>query len=300
MNKGIYWLKAARLRTLPLSLSGIIVGNGLAYAAGNFRFSIFVLACLTTIVFQVLSNFANDYGDGVKGTDNDDRLGPERMLQAGLISKKAMKRGVQITALLGLLMSAWLIGLSFGENQWIEILFFLGLGIASIVAAIKYTVGDTAYGYYALGDLFVFLFFGGVSVMGSFYLQTMQLDLSLVFPVISIGFLSVAVLNLNNMRDHENDAKMNKITLPVILGIQKAKYYHLFLIVGAFFSTLIHLYFYTPTVWGYAAILPFLVLARHLVRVFTHQSPKAFDPELKVVALSTFFIALLWAVSQGI
>ena len=153
------WFAAARLRTLPLSVSGILVGNGVAWLEGSFSWSLFILALLTTIAFQVLSNFANDYGDGVKGTDNDQRLGPKRVLQQGLLTKAALKKGIQITAGVSLLFALSLIYLAFGSEDWGKALFFIALGLASIIAAIKYTIGDSAYGYYALGDLFVFLFF---------------------------------------------------------------------------------------------------------------------------------------------
>jgi 1,4-dihydroxy-2-naphthoate octaprenyltransferase len=215
------WLEAARLRTLPLSIAGIIVGNGLAFVGGNFSPLLFFFALLTTISFQVLSNFANDYGDGVKGTDNAQRLGPARVLQQGLLTREELKKGMQLCTAFSLWSALTLIWLSFDKTQLYAALFFLALGIVSIVSAIKYTVGDSAYGYYALGDLFVFIFFGGVSVLGSFYLQAQFLTLELLLPAISIGVFSTAVLNLNNLRDMENDLTSNKITLPILLGLVK-------------------------------------------------------------------------------
>ena len=152
------WLQAARLRTLPLSLSGIIVGNGLAYESDGFSLVILVLSLATTIAFQVLSNFANDYGDGVKGTDNESRIGPARVLQQGLLTRAQLKKGIQICAAVSLVFAFALIYVAFGTSDLLYSLIFIILGIASVVAAIKYTVGSNAYGYRALGDLFVFLF----------------------------------------------------------------------------------------------------------------------------------------------
>ena len=215
------WLKAARLRTLPLSLSGIIVGNGLAFASGKFSWVIFVFALATTIAFQVLSNFANDYGDGIKGTDNVNRIGPPRVLQQGLLSRKELKKGIQICTAVALILTVSLVFISFGTSELKYTLIFILLGIFSIVAAIKYTIGSNAYGYRAMGDLFVFIFFGGVSVLGSYFLQTQTLDATLVLPASAIGLLSVGVLNLNNMRDIDTDKQSNKITMALLLGAKK-------------------------------------------------------------------------------
>ena len=229
------WLAAARLRTLPLSVSGILVGNGIAYLEESFSWAIFIFALLTTIAFQVLSNFANDYGDGVKGTDNENRLGPKRVLQQGLLTRAALKRGIILTAAISMLLALILIHIAFGSADWGKALFFIALGLASIIAAITYTVGESAYGYYALGDIFVFLFFGGVSVIGSYYLQTQTLDMLLILPAASIGLLSTAVLNLNNLRDMNNDQRSNKLTVPLLLGFDKGRMYQVILIVSALF-----------------------------------------------------------------
>lgn len=179
-SKTQIWFKAARLRTLPLSLSGIIVGNSLAYDTDKFSWVVFVFALATTIALQVLSNFANDYGDGVKGTDNDSRIGPPRVLQQGLLSRKELKKGIQICTAVALILALSLIFFAFGISELNYSLIFILLGIVSIVAAIKYTVGSNAYGYRAMGDLFVFVFFGGVSVLGSCFLQTQALDSTLI------------------------------------------------------------------------------------------------------------------------
>ena len=288
------WLEAARLRTLPLSIAGIIVGNGLAFLGGNFSPLLFFFALLTTISFQVLSNFANDYGDGVKGTDNAQRLGPARVLQQGLLTREELKKGMQLCTAFSLWSVLILIWLSFDKTQLYAALFFLALGIVSIVSAIKYTVGDSAYGYYALGDLFVFIFFGGVSVLGSFYLQTQFLTLELLLPAISIGVFSTAVLNLNNLRDMENDLTSNKITLPILLGLVKGKRYHYFLILVGFLSTLSYGYLMGGEYLYFLPLLMIIPFGKHLYRVSNSSGGKAFDPELKVVALSTFSFSILF------
>lgn len=288
------WLEAARLRTLPLSIAGIIVGNGLAFVGGDFSPLLFFFALLTTISFQVLSNFANDYGDGVKGTDNAHRLGPARVLQQGLLTREELKKGMQLCTAFSLWSALTLIWLSFDKTQLYAGLFFLALGIVSIVSAIKYTVGDSAYGYYALGDLFVFIFFGGVSVLGSFYLQTQFLTLELLLPAISIGVFSTAVLNLNNLRDMENDLTSNKITLPILLGLVKGKRYHYFLIHVGFLSTLSYGYLMGGEYLYFLPLLMIIPFGKHLYRVSNYSGGKAFDPELKIVALSTFVFSILF------
>ena len=224
------YIKAARLRTLPLSVSGIIVGSFLGNQFSNssiLESSIFWLAMVTTIGFQVLSNFANDYGDGIKGSDKN-RTGEARMVASGKISPKHMKNAMIITTIITIIVALMLIYVAFGkENFGFSILFFL-LGIASIAAAIKYTVGKSAYGYSGFGDLFVFLFFGLLSVIGSYFLYTKQLNFLIFLPATAIGFLSTAVLNLNNLRDFDQDKINQKNTLVVKLGITKAKKYHFF------------------------------------------------------------------------
>jgi 1,4-dihydroxy-2-naphthoate octaprenyltransferase len=292
------WLEAARLRTLPLSLSGIIVGNGLAYSSPSFSVTILILSLATTIAFQILSNFANDYGDGVKGTDNNDRIGPARVLQQGLLSRKELKKGIQITVASSLILSFTLILIAFDSSELLYVLIFVALAIASVYAAIKYTVGENAYGYRAFGDVFVFVFFGGVSVLGSYFLQNNTFSIELILPATSIGLLSVGVLNLNNMRDLETDKKSNKITIAVLLGASYSKIYHAFLLIGAVFTSV--LYSKTLSQPSYLFMIAVLLLMIHLRRVLGYTDPKEFDPELKRLALCTFLFALLFSIGQNI
>ena len=218
------FIKAARLRTLPLSVSGIIVGSilgnqviynysELSDTSSVLLSSTFWLAILTTIGFQVLSNFANDYGDGIKGSDKN-RIGEERMVSSGAITPSQMKSAMVVTTMITLLFALLLIYVSFGRENFKYSILFFGLGIASVAAAIKYTVGNSAYGYNGFGDVFVFLFFGLLSVMGSYFLYTKEINLKIFLPAISIGMLSTAVLNLNNLRDREEDKNNNKNNFP--------------------------------------------------------------------------------------
>ncbi len=287
------WLSAARLRTLPLSVSGILVGCFYAFAQGMVNWWILSFALLTTLGLQVLSNFANDYGDGVKGTDNENRIGPQRAIQSGAITVSAMKRGIILTSILTLGTAITLIYLSFGKENFGYSLLFFFLGLAAIVAAIKYTVGNSAYGYRGLGDLFVFIFFGLVSVLGCYFLFAKAIDTLIVLPAVSVGLLSVAVLNLNNMRDQVSDAMSGKNTLVVKLGTEKAKLYHYFVIVTALFLILLFaiLYGFKPLQYLFLiAYVPFLI---HIKTVAKNKDPKALDPELKKVALGTFLLSVL-------
>ncbi len=286
------WLATARLRTLPLSVSGIITGNAIAAKDDVFSVTVFALSLLTAIAFQIISNFANDYGDGVKGTDNEDRLGPERTFQQGLLTAQALKKGIVISALVSIALALSLIFVSLGWRQLLISLFFLILALAAVWAAIKYTVGQNAYGYSGLGDLFVFLFFGWVSVIGAYYLQTQTIDLSIFFWATAIGLMCVGVLNLNNMRDIVNDKKSNKITLVVLMGSRNAKYYHYILIL----ISAVFLYLGMESVGGIAPAVSFLIslpLLIHLFQVNKIKESKAYDPLLKQLALSTFLISLV-------
>ncbi|WP_026728713.1 1,4-dihydroxy-2-naphthoate octaprenyltransferase [Flavobacterium denitrificans] len=300
-----HWIEAARLRTLPLSVSGIIVGS--VYASINptennltptevFSWKIFAFALLTTLGLQVLSNFANDYGDGVKGTDNAERVGPQRAIQSGKITAQAMKKAIIITSLLTLLSAIILIYFAFGKDNFGYSIFFLLLGIAAIVSAIRYTVGNSAYGYKGFGDVFVFIFFGLVSTLGVNFLYSKEVDPLLILPAISIGLLSVGVLNLNNMRDEESDRKSGKNTIVVQIGGAKAKIYHFTLIITAMILVVVFAILSDYHFDQYLFLLAYIPLTKHLITVSKNQNPKLLDPELKKVALSTFLLSILLTV----
>ena len=293
-----HWIQAARLRTLPLSVSGIIVGSFYAMSQSMFNWKIIIFALSTTLGLQILSNFANDYGDGIKGTDNDDRVGPKRAIQSGVITPEAMKRALVITSLLTLLSAILLIYVAFKGHNLGFSLFYLGLGILAIASAIKYTIGNSAYGYRGFGDLFVFIFFGLVSTLGIYFMFAKEMDWLLLLPATAIGFLSVAVLNLNNMRDEETDRKSNKNTIVVKIGDSNAKVYHYFLIVSAMISILEFSYFKDFTFDQYLYVIAFFPLLKHLKTVYTNKNPKELDPELKKVALSTFALSVLLSLSM--
>ena len=296
MSKTSIWVKAARLRTLPLSLSGIIVGSFLAASKGVFNPVICGLALLTTIGFQIISNFANDYGDGVKGTDNENRVGPVRALQSGEISPESMKRGILITGIISILLALALIYEAFGTAYIFYTVIFILLGISSVLAAIKYTVGKNAYGYSGYGDLFVFLFFGLLSVCGTYFLYTKDLELSIFLPAFSIGMLSAGVLNLNNMRDRESDEKSGKRTIVVKIGNEFARYYHFYLLIASFLCALLYTSIKFQSVYQFLFILAYIPIFKHLFTVYNNTDPKLLDPELKKLALSTFLFALLFGI----
>lgn len=291
------YIKAARLRTLPLSISGIIVGSFLAVSAGLFNWLIFLLAIITTIGFQVISNFANDYGDGIKGTDAV-RTGEERMVSSGKISPKQMKLAIIVTAILTIITAFFLIYSAFGaSNFWYSLLFFF-LGITSVIAAIKYTVGNSAYGYSGFGDVFVFVFFGLLSVLGSYFLFTKEIHFPVFLPAFSIGLLSTAVLNLNNMRDRKNDKKSNKNTIVVKIGAEAAKRYHYSLLGLSFVFAVsfVLLTFIKPV--QFIFLLAYIPLGIHSIFVYNNREEYKLDGELKKVALSTFLFAILLGLGQ--
>lgn len=294
------WIKAARLRTLPLSISGIFVGSACAYQPFHNQWNywlIFGLCFLTTLFYQVLSNYANDYGDAVKGTDNENRVGPKRAIQSGEISKKEMKTAIIIMSVLSLISSVAVIYASFGNENFLLAIFYLILAIGCVGAAIKYTVGNSAYGYRGLGDLFVFIFFGLVSTIGSFFLYGHSIDYSVFLPAIAIGLLSMAVLNMNNMRDIENDAAMGKNTIVVKLGFNKARMYHFYLILLAVVAINTFALEKGFKWYQFAFVFGFIPLLMNLKVVNTVTNPKKLDPELKRVSLATFLISLLLSIA---
>jgi 1,4-dihydroxy-2-naphthoate octaprenyltransferase len=297
VSKTRAWLSAARLRTLPLSVSGIITGTAIANLYGQNDSLILFFALLTTIGLQVTSNFANDYGDGVKGTDNANRVGPARMLQSGQLTQSELKFGIAISILIDLVLILTLVYVAFGFKNIGLLLLFLLLGMLSIWASVKYTVGKSAYGYKGLGDLFVFIFFGLLAVLGSMFLYTKFLTLTAFLPAIAIGTLSTAVLNLNNMRDYASDKKATKNTIVVLIGPGVAKRYHYALLSCAFFAILLFLGLTANHPYQYAPLLAFIPIFFHIKRVVNIDSPEVFDPELKKLALSTFLLAVLMLMS---
>lgn len=296
MAKTTDWIGAFRLRTLPLSISGILVGSFIALYYNFWNPVVFTLALSTTLLFQILSNLANDLGDSLKGADNENRIGPMRSVQSGKISKSSMRNAVIITSVLSFISAGFLIYFGTRNLSPQTIYVYIGLAIASVFAAITYTIGKKAYGYNGFGDLFVFVFFGLVSVIGVYPLFADSIHWLLLLPAVTIGLLSTAVLNLNNMRDRENDSKVGKRTLVVKLGSDKAKVYHFILVTGAFVSWIIFLTI-TKNWIGFISLLPGILFAKHLVFVAKNKVPRELDSQLKTVALGTFFISLLFVIS---
>tara|TARA_B110000263_G_scaffold249678_1_gene268054 strand:+ start:1143 stop:2036 length:894 start_codon:yes stop_codon:yes gene_type:complete len=286
------WFSAARLRTLPLSVSGIFVGSFASFTDNNFNSSIFFLAIATTISYQVLSNFANDYGDGVKGTDIN-RVGPKRTVQSGLITSKEMKIIIIATSIISFLLTISLVFTSF-KNSPFYLLLFLILGLLAIIAAIKYTVGNNPYGYIGFGDLFVFIFFGLISVLGSNFLFTSKLNLSLLYPALTIGLLSVGVLNLNNMRDIQNDKLVGKKTMSARMGLDNSKFYH-FLLISISIILMVSFLIKEKSCSLILTLLTFvniIWLVYDLYRVYKIKDPKEFDFFLKPLVLATVFYSI--------
>jgi 1,4-dihydroxy-2-naphthoate octaprenyltransferase len=289
------WLSAFRLRTLPLALSSIIMGSFLAAthnsSTNQFDIKIFGLCISTTILLQILSNLANDYGDSQHGADSKDRKGPQRAVQAGLISAQAMKNAMLLFAILALMSGLALLWVALGNHVTL-FLTFLGLGIVAIIAAVTYTAGAKPYGYAGLGDISVLIFFGLVGVMGCYFLYAKNISWDLLLPAISCGAFSVAVLNINNIRDIESDFKAGKLSIPVRLGREKAVIYHFVLLFLGLSSAII----YTVLHWQNPIQLLFLItlplLLRNVSAVQKNTNPQELDPYLKQMALTTLLFVL--------
>ena len=290
-----HWIQAARLRTLPLSVSGIILGSFYAMSQSMFNWKIVIFALSTTLGLQVLSNFANDYGDGIKGTDNEDRVGPQRAIQSGAISPAAMKNAMILTAVLTMISAMILIYFSFKDTNYVYSLSYLILGALAVASAIRYTVGNTAYGYRGYGDIFVFVFFGLVSTMGIYFMFAKSLENGylLLLPASSIGLLSVGVLNLNKMRVELSDRKVNKNTIVVKIGGAKAKIYHYFLVITAMVLVLIFAFLNDFHFDQYIFVVAYFPMISHLITVYKNKDARKLDPELKKLAISTFLLSIL-------
>ncbi len=297
-----HWLHAFRLRTLPLAVSSIIVGSALAYLADHvnyngppqFRQSVLFLALLTAILLQILSNLANDLGDHQHGTDNADRVGPQRAVQSGAITPAQMKRAMVLCGVLALISGCALITVALGFT--VITLGFLLLGLLAIGAAVKYTFGKNPYGYAGLGDVSVFLFFGIVGVCGTFYLHTRGMHWLVLLPATAFGLLSTGVLNVNNMRDIHNDAASGKRTLVVRMGSGNARIYQTALVAGGILSLVAFALHVGPqlwTSWLFLIAVPGFVV--HLRRIWTIIDQRALDPQLKVLAMGTFMTAILFS-----
>jgi len=300
MAKFKTWIKAARPRTVLLSFSGVLLGGFLAIAKvpepveGPTPWLTIIFSTLTAILLQILSNLANDYGDFKKGTDSAKRVGPQREMQSGSITEREMKRGMAFVTTLCLIAGALLIFV-FARLSWQELAVFAALGIAAVLAAVLYTLGKRPYGYRGLGDLYCFLFFGWAAVAGTFYLATKSLDFSVLLPASAMGFLSNAVLNINNMRDYENDRASGKNSLVVKLGLKKAFAYHCLLIGGAFVCLTVYLVLKHAPVYSYMFLWLFLLFFKDL-KAIKKTKPEQLDPFLGRQVRNTFLLVVVYGV----
>ena len=309
MAKSKTWLKAARPRTLLLSFSGVLLGASLSFAAsrseichaasnlvaGRNERLVILFAALTAMLLQILSNLANDYGDFKKGTDGAKRVGPQREMQSGSITEKEMQKGLAIVSALCLVSGALLIFV-YAKLTWQELAVFAALGIGAVLAALLYTLGKRPYGYLGLGDLFCFFFFGWAAVAGTFYLATKTLDFSVLLPASAMGFLSNAVLNINNMRDYENDKASGKNSLVVKLGLKRAFVYHCLLIGGAFICLTVFLVLKRAPHYTYAFWLLSPLFVKDLITI-KKTKPELLDPFLGRQVKHTFLVAVVYGVS---
>ncbi len=286
------WIQAFRLRTLPLSLACIGMAGFLAAAAGKFNGLLFALCCLTTILLQILSNLANDYGDSINGADHAGRKGPQRAVQSGAITATQMRSAVVLFAFLSLACGLFLLWTAFGPN-WKALTLFLGLGFLSIAAAIGYTVGKKPYGYIGMGDISVLLFFGLVGVMGSYYLFTQHVTWKEMLPALSCGLFSIAVLNVNNIRDIESDKAAGKYSIPVRIGKEKAVTYHWFLLTAGVLSSVVYTVLNYNSPWQFLFLATVPLLVRNGMAVSKNPSHQL-DPFLKQMALSALIFVLLF------
>ena len=290
------WLTAFRLRTLPLALSATILGSFLAFSNHAFKWSVFVFGLLTTLFLQILSNLANDYGDALKGTDNEHRIGPLRVTQSGLVTKKQMKWMIILFVSLSFISGSLLIYSGLGATgSPLYVLFFL-LGFTAIFAAIKYTVGKRPYGYAGLGDVMVFIFFGIVGVGGTYFLHTLSFSWSILMPASAIGLFSMGVLNLNNMRDRENDRDNGKMTLVVRMGTSWAKIYHITLLLLGFLLSLVYTLLHFHSAYQFLFVLALPLLLSDIRKVWINTVPVELNAELKKLAVATLIFAVTFGV----
>jgi 1,4-dihydroxy-2-naphthoate octaprenyltransferase len=296
MNKTKAWIHAARLRTLPLSVSGVVVGSFMALSNRVFDWKILVLALFTTLFLQVLSNLANDYGDSKNGKDTKDRQGPVRMVQSGIISLAEMKKMIFVFCILSLLSGILLIKTAHINFTSISFFILLALGILAIVAALTYTIGKNPYGYSGWGDVSVFMFFGLFSVIGTYFLYAGSISLHTYFPAIAVGALSVGVLNINNLRDYNTDKQTGKITMVVKLGIPKAKIYHIILIIIALVFSIFYMIINKTQPLSYLYLVVTIPLIIHILKIIKASNADMFDNELKKLALTTLAFSIVFGI----
>ncbi|SUV40574.1 1,4-dihydroxy-2-naphthoate octaprenyltransferase [Avibacterium paragallinarum] len=287
------WVETARPKTLPLAAASIIMGAALAYWDKQFSWQISLLCLITTLLLQILSNFANDYGDHQKGSDTAERIGPLRGIQHGVISAAQLKKGLILMSLASLFFGFWLIALAY--QTYADLFAFSLLGGLAILAAITYTVGAKPYGYMGLGDISVLLFFGILGVCGTYYLQTHQLNLMIFLPALSTGLLSTAVLNINNLRDIEQDRKAGKNTLAVRFGTKNGRIYHCLLLVVAALCNVIFALLNFHHLVSFIFLLAYPLLVKHALYVYRNRDPLLLRPMLGQMSMLALLTNLLFS-----
>ena len=291
------WISAFRPRTLFLAAAGVILGSGLAYHVDRFDLTSALLTLTTALLLQLLSNLANDLGDYVKGTDRTGgRVGPMRGVQSGKISPHQMKVGISITTLVTMISGLVLLLRLFHTIGFIVVVVFLIVGAFSLLSALFYTLGHRPYGYKGWGDFFAFLFFGPIAVIGTYYLQAQSIDLRSIFPSIGMGLLSAMILNVNNMRDIDNDALSGKRTIAVRLGLKNAKVYHSILMLIMFASFLIYSFIYASTpLYRFGYVLVYIFQFILLSQIFKKDG-RELDPYLRKTAMSAFLLSIVFSI----
>ncbi len=282
------WVSAFRPRTLPLAVASISLGSFLAASGGQFHWHVTVLCLITALFLQVLSNLANDYGDTVHGADSAARVGPTRASQLGQISRQAMRGALLL-----------FVGLCLGAGYLLiagEGVFFYILGIAAIVAAVAYTAGPKPYGYVGMGDLFVFLFFGLAGVAGTYFLHTHQMNYEVLLPAITCGLFCVAVLNINNMRDAASDVQAGKITIPVRIGLSKARIYHWVLLMTGFLSASVYIFINFTSPWQLLFLIILPLIIKNGISISAQTEAAQLDPHLRQMAVATLLFSLAFGV----
>ncbi len=294
MTKFQAWIKAMRFRSLPLSLSGLVLGAALASHQGSFSLAVCLFSICTGVLLQILSDFANDFGDDVRGTDDETRLGPRRALATKVLTPKEMMFGIKLVVLLIIVFGLSMLYFAFGDDFGRSIFFFF-LGAAAVYAAIKYTMGKNPYGYKAQGDYYVFIFFGLVAVIGSYYLYTKDLDFFPIIPAICAGLLSTAVLNINNTRDMKGDELHGKMTIALKLGEKKARIYQLVLVFTSLILWASFLLIYFP-IYSLCILIIYVLLIKSAMTVYLSRDHNLIDKQLKVTALSTSLLHIVLSI----
>ena len=285
-----------RLRTLPLSLAGVTLGVLLAAGEHALNPRTIVLLMLTTVSLQILSNLSNELGDTLHGTDRADRQGIHYSLQDGEMTVPEMKRLIAVMAALCCALGLGMVWSAFGSPLRPLALAFLVLGAAAVWAAMHYTLGRNPYGYRGLGDLFVFLFFGLATVCGGWFLACQEGSWRILLPAAAIGCFSVAVLNVNNIRDMRSDAE-TRVTVAIRLGLHRARIYQTVLIAAGWVLMTVFSLTGTLSAWGFLYVLTLPGYIRHLRGVWTLED-SALDPMLPLLVLSTFAFALLGGIGS--